>query len=502
MSKLAMYLRLSKEDYQKKGESVSISNQRELLSRFVNEDKILKEYQVIEYRDDGFSGTNQNRPAFQRLIDDIKNNQVNVIVVKDMSRFSRDYVEMGNYLENIFPFMGIRFISVNDNYDSEKDQKNGLELDTQFKTLLYDFYSKELSQKNRSIALELKSQGKYLSGDPVFGYLRDPHDKYKVIVDEKVAPIVREIFELILEGYSCREIANRFNEKGYITCSARKKEIKPSYSVKSSVWTRQVIAKLSRNEFYTGDFVYNRFKETKIGGRKVEKLPEDEWRWIYNNHEAIVSKETFLKAQEMKRKKECRHLNQYKVDKKELASVFSKKVYCQECGKRMYYRSEYRISSKNDKYTYKGYFCESCYDNTATNYTKEEFIKKAVLEKRDSIPALAYEDKNIENRKLKKDYSKELAAIDHELQKEYECYKNNKIDKKKYLQNKQDILIRKQKLQQIMEKENILKVKQEILNPLVDEEVTKEFVDTFIEKIVVSRYGAIEVVFKNKYCLD
>ena len=210
MNKLAMYLRLSIEDYQKKGESESIHNQREYIKAYIKEHKDLMEYEISEYVDDGFSGTNSNRPAYQRLLEDLKNNQIDSIIVKDMSRFSRDYIEMGNYLENIFPFMGIRFISINDGYDSLKEGSNGTEIDTQFKSLLYDFYSKELSQKIRSISQELKSQGKNTNGLAPFGYIKDPNDKHHILVDEKTAFIVREAFELILQGYSCNKIARVF----------------------------------------------------------------------------------------------------------------------------------------------------------------------------------------------------------------------------------------------------------------------------------------------------
>ena len=200
MNKLAIYLRLSNEDYDKEGESESIHNQREYIKGYIKEHKDLTEYEVSEYVDDGFSGTNPNRPAYQRLLEDLKNNQIDSIIVKDMSRFSRDYIEMGNYLENIFPFIGIRFISINDGYDSLKEGSNGVEIDTQFKSLLYDFYSKELSQKIRGISQELKSQGKNTNGLAPFGYLKDPNDKHRIIVDEKTAFIVREAFELILQG--------------------------------------------------------------------------------------------------------------------------------------------------------------------------------------------------------------------------------------------------------------------------------------------------------------
>ncbi|HEK9157769.1 TPA: recombinase family protein, partial [Streptococcus equi subsp. equi] len=228
MNRIAIYLRLSEEDYKKTDESVSIVNQRDYVRNYIENENSLKDCEIEEYIDDGFSATNTNRPSFLRLIDNIKAGRINTIIVKDMSRFSRDYILLGDYLSNILPFLKIRFIAINDNYDSINEDGNGIDTDIQFKTLYYDLFSKELSEKVKSSFKQLKSQGKNTNWAAPFGYIKDPKDKHHIILDEKTAFIVKEAFDLLLEGYSCNQVANIFNEKDYITCSERKEELKIS----------------------------------------------------------------------------------------------------------------------------------------------------------------------------------------------------------------------------------------------------------------------------------
>ncbi|HEK9696447.1 TPA: recombinase family protein, partial [Streptococcus equi subsp. equi] len=210
MNRIAIYLRLSEEDYKKTDESVSIVNQRDYVRNYIENENSLKDCEIEEYIDDGFSATNTNRPSFLRLIDNIKAGRINTIIVKDMSRFSRDYILLGDYLSNILPFLKIRFIAINDNYDSINEDGNGIDTDIQFKTLYYDLFSKELSEKVKSSFKQLKSQGKNTNWAAPFGYIKDPKDKHHIILDEKTAFIVKEAFDLLLEGYSCNQVANIF----------------------------------------------------------------------------------------------------------------------------------------------------------------------------------------------------------------------------------------------------------------------------------------------------
>ncbi|HEO4253617.1 TPA: recombinase family protein, partial [Streptococcus agalactiae] len=225
MSKIALYIRLSVEDMIKTDESESIINQRAYLNDYLDKNEEFKNFTREEYVDDGYSGTNENRPAFQRMLEDVKKNNIQTIIVKDLSRFMRDYITLGDYLENIFPFLGVRFIAINDGYDSNKEKGNGTDLDIQFKGLLYDFYTKDISEKVKSSMTTLKKQGKFLAWSPPLGYMKDPNDRHKIIVDEETAWIVKKIFKLALDGISSRNIAKILNEEKIPTPSKRKSEL-------------------------------------------------------------------------------------------------------------------------------------------------------------------------------------------------------------------------------------------------------------------------------------
>lgn len=436
MNRIAIYLRLSEEDYNKKDESVSILNQRDYIRSYIENENSLKDSEIEEYIDDGYSATNTNRPSFLRLVDDIKGGKIGTIIVKDMSRFSRDYILIGDYLSNILPFLKIRFIAINDNYDSLKEQGNGLDTDVQFKTLYYDLFSKELSEKVRSSVKQIKSQGKNTNWAAPFGYIKDPKDKYHIIIDDKTAFIVKEAFDLLLKGYSCIQVSNIFNKKGYITRSERKEELKLSnYSrnlitgskVKKRVWTSACISQITRNELYTGDYVYNKYKETRIGRRKKILLPEEEWKVIHNTHEAIISREVFDKV---KRIKEKRNFGEYTGKKN--WSIFSDKIFCKECGRRMCFRSDSRQKKNSDKeYKYNIYFCYFCKAEKTPNNIKErdliELIKPKLKDFK--IQNRLEEERSIEYKNVE-EILKEISILDANLQTIYESYKKKKFQKR------------------------------------------------------------------------
>ena len=504
MNRIAIYLRLSEEDYKKTDESVSISNQRDYTRSYIENDNSLKDSEIEEYIDDGYSATNTNRPAFLRLVDDIKGGKVETIVVKDMSRFSRDYILLGDYLSNILPFLKIRFIAINDNYDSLKEQGNGLDTDTQFKTLYYDLFSKELSEKVRSSVKQIKSQGKNTNWAAPFGYIKDPKDKYHIIIDEKTAFIVKEAFDLLLKGYSCTQVANIFNKKGYITRSERKEELKLSdYSrnfitgskVKKRAWTSICISQITRNELYTGDYVYNKYKETRIGGRKRILLPEEEWRIIPNTHEAIISREVFDKV---KRIKEKRNFGEYTGNKNR--SIFSDKIFCKECGRHMSFRSDSRQKKNSDKdYKYKSYFCYFCKAEKRPNNIKERDIIELIKPKLKNfkIQNTLKEERVIEYKNVEEEILKEIAILNANLQTIYENYKRKNISKEEYLKEKTLIQDKKVLLENKLEEVKSKKIdskKEFASNSLDENNLLKAYVDSSIDKIIVSRTGEIEII--------
>lgn len=292
-SKVAIYLRLSKEDDKIKDESNSIRMQRLLLQDYVS--KHFSDYELEEFVDDGFSGTNFNRPAITRLLEKARCEEVDCIVVKDFSRFARDYIELGSYLEQIFPFLGIRFISVNDRYDSNTYQGSIADLDMNFKNLLYDLYSKDLSQKVRSSLKARKEKGQYVSGNCPFGYKKAPDDRHMLVVKEDEALIVKRIFELALEGYTCNAIAMEFNEEDVKTPVEFKIEAGETSRIPKGdrfLWNPSTINSILRNPIYIGDIVYGKYEKDHVGGRNILK-PRNEWKVYHNHHEAIVEQEIF-----------------------------------------------------------------------------------------------------------------------------------------------------------------------------------------------------------------
>ena len=195
---IAIYLRLSLEDVDKrtnkvKDESNSIASQRMLINRHLDQNPLLCDLPRIEFCDDGFSGTNFDRPDFAKMIECAKHGEISCIVVKDLSRFGRDYLEVGDYLEHIFPFLGIRFKSINDHYDSAKHEGKTIGMDIAFKNLIYDYYSKDLSKKVKSAMGMKQEKAKFVNTVP-YGYKADPADKHHLIIDVETAPIVRRIF--------------------------------------------------------------------------------------------------------------------------------------------------------------------------------------------------------------------------------------------------------------------------------------------------------------------
>lgn len=506
MSRIAIYLRLSDEDYIKTNESVSISNQREYIRSYIKNENSLKDSEIEEYIDDGYSATNTNRPSFLRLIEDIKVGKLDTIIVKDMSRFSRDYILLGDYLSNIFPFLKIRFISINDNYDSLNEEGNGIDTDTQFRTLYYDLYSKELSEKLRSSFKQIKSQGKNTNWAAPFGYIKDPKDKYHIIIDEKTAFIVKEAFDLLLQGYSCIQIANIFNEKGYITRSERKEELKLSdYSrnlvtgskVKKRVWINSAISQITSNELYTGDYVYNKYRETQIGGRKRTLLPEEEWKIIPNTHKAIISREVFNKVKKIKEK---RSFGEYTG--KTNYSIFSDKIFCKECGRQMSFRSDSRQKKNSDKeFKYKSYFCYFCKAEKTPNNIKEKDIIELIKPKLKDfkLQNTLKEERSIDYGNVEEEVLKEISILNGNLQTIYEGYKKKTISKEEYLKEKTLIQDKKVLLENKLKefKYDIANSKKETDITVLDEEgLLKVYVKSLIDKIIVSRSGEIEIVEK------
>lgn len=254
MEQIAMYLRLSKEDEFIKDESNSTTNQRAFIRGFINKDKDLRKMNVVEFVDDGYTSKNMDRPNMQHMLELIKRKQISCVIVKDFSRFSRDHIEQGKYIEQIFPFMGVRFIAISDHYDSN-DYAGGIgEIDVAFKGILYDFFSEEQSQKFSSTLDAKRGNGKYIAAFAPYGYVKSPEDKHKLVVDEVASEIVKRIFREFLSGKSMYKIAeglnrDRIDSPGvYIAIQENNEKQLAKYREKKLLWNNVAVGRILANE--------------------------------------------------------------------------------------------------------------------------------------------------------------------------------------------------------------------------------------------------------------
>ncbi len=292
--RVAIYMRLSKEDAAS-GESGSIRTQRQMLRRFVEEN--FGAYCLSEFCDDGYSGTNLQRPGIAAMLEQAEACALDCIIVKDFSRFSRDYIVLGDYLDKIFPFLGIRFISVNDQYDSEKCSIG--EMEAAFLGLLYDFYSKDLSVKVKSALAVNKDKGKYVSAHCPFGYQKALHDRHMLVIAKDEAAVVRRIFNMAASGDSSCKIARILNTEGIKTPLQWRIEKGTAHKKKKagkSFWNSASVCRILHNEAYVGDYVFGKYEKEYVGG-KTRTKPKEEWKTIASHHEPIVSRELFHAAQ-------------------------------------------------------------------------------------------------------------------------------------------------------------------------------------------------------------
>jgi len=329
---IAIYLRLSLED-DGYGESESISNQRDLVNNYISSHNEFDGCSVLEFSDDGYSGTNFNRPHVTKMLKQAKSGKINCIIVKDFSRFGRNHIEVGDYIEQIFPFLGIRFISVNNNFDSKNLSMQTGTLDIAFTNLINDYYSKDVSKKVTSAKQAKMRKGDYMSTTALYGYRKMDGNKNRLDIDPVAAKYVHAVFELCLEGKSTGAIATELNAKNIPTPLAYKRII--GYERKwntvndTNFWTRAMVWKLLRDERYLGITISGKTKVMRVGSNKRYRQPKSEWIVVHDTHTPIISEESFYKAQELLGLKKERDAN------KMVERLLGGKVKCGCCGHTM-----------------------------------------------------------------------------------------------------------------------------------------------------------------------
>lgn len=317
--KVALYIRLSKEDDSEK-ESESITNQRSLLYDYTSKNRF---YVVDEYIDDGISGTSFDRPDFNRMIKDIENKRINMVITKDMSRLGRDYIMTGHYMERFFPENGVRYVSLLDGIDTFSDSSmNDI---TPFKAIMNDMYAKDISKKILSVKHDKQKKGLFIGWKASYGYKISPSEKNKIIIDEEAAEVVRNIFMLAYSGYSCRQIAVQLNDSKVPTPAEYAKVNNTRKGPFCGLWSSERVSFTLKNQVYIGNMVQGRMKKVSYKSKKCVKLPPEEWIIVENTHEPLIDKQVFDTVQMIIAKRTPTRSRKYDYLLKGL-------VHCKECG--------------------------------------------------------------------------------------------------------------------------------------------------------------------------
>lgn len=315
----ALYIRLSKED-ESEGPSQSVQNQESLLREFVQQHRLIV---YDTYIDDGWSGTSFDRPAFQRMITDIEEKKVNMVITKDLSRLGRDYILTGHYMERYFPEHRVRYISLLDGIDTGVDSTaNDI---TPFRAIMNDMYAKDISKKIKSVKRDKQRKGQFIGGKPVYGYKMHPTEKNKIVIDEEVAPIVRRIFALALSGMSCRNIAALLNQEGVPTPATYAGLPVARPGPYTGLWSSERISDMLQNETYIGNMVQGRSVKISYKSKKCLKQDPANWVIVEGTHEPLVDAETFRKVRMLVNSRKHTRSRTYDFLLKGL-------IFCHECG--------------------------------------------------------------------------------------------------------------------------------------------------------------------------
>lgn len=420
--KAGSYSRLSREDGDKM-ESDSIRNQKDLISDYA----IQRGFRIVEeYVDDGYSGTNFDRPRFQKMMEDVKKGKINCIIVKDLSRLGRNYIETGRYLEKIFPFLKVRFIAINDHYDSADQTGDADQIVIPFKNLINDAYCRDISIKIRSQLDVKRKNGKFIGSFAAYGYLKDPADKNHLVIDEVAAEIVRTIFGLKLDGFSAGRIADRLNEMKIAPPLEYKRMCGFNFnsgfrSGRKPKWSIVTVNRILRDELYIGTMVQG--KNRKINYKVKQSRPVDEANWIrvQDMHEAIIPIQVFEIVQRL-----C-EIDTRTAPDAESVYILSGFLRCGDCSQNMVRRT----ATKNGK-KYYYYHCstfkrgDGC---TSHNISEEKLLTNVLTVMQNQIRLILQADKllsavdNIPQQKLGvKTIDSQIAVMVAEI----ERYKNLK----------------------------------------------------------------------------
>lgn len=512
---VAKYLRLSSEDDDLKQagklESNSIANQRDLLDAHISRIPELAEAEVLEFCDDGWSGKNFERPAVQEMLFQVRQGKIQCIVVKDLSRFGRDYITVGNYISRIFPFMGVRFIAVNDGIDSIRPLDVD-SLDTSFKAILYDLYSRDLSRKVRSAKGFRAQKGYFLSPFAPYGYEKDPEDKNLLAVDQKAAETVRRIFQMAADGYTTVQIAKTLNAELIPTPMQYKRAAGCSRTVwpcvsEDNFWTPTAVLTILRDERYIGKNIYGKRVRDQVGHNHTVKVSRQDWIIAEGFHESIVDINLFKRAQENLR--EFMERNGVPLGK----ALLYRKVRCGVCGHVME-----RVNAKIPYYRCRTPRMTDAYSCPSGITPEADIIETLLIDLRVQAAlsvelSRIWEEKHKGKRRNVEVLRKSIAAHkgvferqDQQIKALYESFVLGEISKAEYLAMKAAAVKERNRTE-----EEITRLTAELENTAADgtlanrfvatfqkyaeiDEITKEMVTDAYEGIIIYSDGQLEIV--------
>ena len=522
-----LYARISVET-ERKREADTIGNQLQLLKDYVSEHSDLTVFDI--YSDDDISGTDFVRPEFSRMMNDLRDGKIDCIIVKDLSRLGRNYLESGEYIEMVFPFFRCRFISVTDRFDTKYQQAD---ISVQLKNMANEMYAKDISRKICSTMRTIQDQGKFAGSRAPYGYRLDPADKHHLIIDEETAPIVKQLFELLAEGNTVHFVATTMNANG-IPSPGRllyERGIASTEHFKNSKWYMQTVRRILQDEIYLGWMVSGKFRSTyhSTGKKGSQPVPREEWIVTKGTHEPIVTEELFNKVQEyFVRMKEEHGQTAVYNSKSKKASIFKGHLRCGECGQAMFLRNKH----SHGKVT-AWYYC-ALHENYNSSYCVKKAVKKQDVEDialklirtqiklftdaREMIIALNKKESSKTKHRI---YSDQIRNVKKQIEKYmslkaslYEDFANGVLSQSDYISMGQEYAQKADELRIFLaelEKEAQKYSQTYAMNgswaQIIEqyqnaETLTEKMIDAFIDEMILYNNGHVEVKFRFKDELD
>ncbi len=490
---VGVYIRLSKEDLNKNEESQSVTNQKNVLVSYVKEHN----YNLVDiYVDDGFTGTNFDRPGFKKMINDIENKKINMVITKDLSRLGRDYIETGEYIEKYFPRNNIRYISLLDGIDTEIENTNN-DI-APFKAVINDMYSRDNSKKIRTAIKTMQLKGKWVGGCTPLGYKQDPNDKNHLIPNQEEVPIIKKIFELAITGISYYQIAIQLIKEKVPTFSMIRHSKKCDSLANSGYWSPKTIKTILSNEMYIGNMVQNKNKRISYKIRKNIHNKKENWIIVKNTHQPIIDEYTFYEVQRILPNSKTRQ-------KKHKNNLLDGLLYCADCG--------HKISiCKPNKYGktyiacnyYRMHSKEKLCTSHAFNYDDIEQkiineLKHIYIEQIDKKELL----KNPKNNNIKniitnnEEIKMEISFKENQLDKIYLDKINNKISEDMYERIKNKIIgninLLNEQMKNIQNKKKIENNNEKMKALLELENPNREIIIKLIDRINIHKNKEIDI---------